>query len=344
MKFMGQRQQDISQFHHTACVVRLSALGDVVLISGILAHWHVCMGLRFHVLTKAPLAPLFDHHPAVIEAIPAETAHLRSWLKQGFSLRRHLGNIPLIDLHGNTRTRLLSAIWTGPTSTYPKMSLLRRLYRLFPLSNLKNRLENWNVPQRYAAALEIPPPPPNALRPRIYLTEAELELADQTISKLNLNRPFVVLHPLATHPAKAWPMAHWLKLTTLLNNQGIGWVVIGQSNRTDQPWPAAHDLTNQTHLRQTCALIARADAMISNDSGPMHLGTAVGTPVLGLFGPTAKAWGFIPSGEKDQALSLNLACAPCSLHGQGRCKENYRCLTDLKPELVIERLLPILSF
>ena len=80
--------------------------------------------------------------------------------------------------------------------------------------------------------------------------------------------------------------------------------------------------------------LARVDLLVSGDSGPAHLATAVGTPVLALFGPTSPArWGPTPPGR---ALSLGLPCAPCSNHGSARCPlGHHRCLRDLAPAVVL---------
>ncbi len=74
--------------------------------------------------------------------------------------------------------------------------------------------------------------------------------------------------------------------------------------------------------------------LIACDSGPVHLATAVGTPVLALFGPTSTTrWGPPAPGR---ALSLELRCAPCSNHGGDFCPEgHHRCLADLAPEAVL---------
>jgi heptosyltransferase-2 len=83
------------------------------------------------------------------------------------------------------------------------------------------------------------------------------------------------------------------------------------------------------------AAIARLDRLVACDSGPVHLATAVGTPVLALFGPTAAArWGPPPPGR---ALTLGLACSPCSNHGGDRCPEgHHRCMEDLAPAAVLD--------
>ena len=82
------------------------------------------------------------------------------------------------------------------------------------------------------------------------------------------------------------------------------------------------------------AALARVQLLVACDSGPVHLASAVGTPVLALFGPTStERWGPPPPGR---ALSLGLACAPCSNHGGDYCPEgHHRCLADLAPEAVL---------
>jgi heptosyltransferase-2 len=76
------------------------------------------------------------------------------------------------------------------------------------------------------------------------------------------------------------------------------------------------------------------DLLVACDSGPVHLATAVGTPVLALFGPTSPArWGPPPPGR---SLSLGLPCAPCTNFGGERCPlGHHRCLADLEVAPVV---------
>jgi len=63
-------------------------------------------------------------------------------------------------------------------------------------------------------------------------------------------------------------------------------------------------------LKMLSALYAKADIVISTDTGPMHLSVAVGTPVVALFGPTAP-WRTGPYGSGHQVVTAGQACAPC---------------------------------
>lgn len=97
------------------------------------------------------------------------------------------------------------------------------------------------------------------------------------------------------------------------------------------------DLCGRTDLKTLSALISRCSLFVTNDSGPMHLATAAGVPVVAIFGPTTKELGFFPYGPKSAVVELNLACRPCTLHGGHACPlGHFKCMKDLTPESVLE--------
>ena len=324
-------------------VFRLGRLGDLALSTGVLEHWRASRGLSFSVITRREYAPLFKGHPAVCEVVeiePGDLASLGAWFARCRELVGRFRGMELLDLHGTLRSRLLSRLWRGPVRRYPKMALARRLYNSFGLDGAARRLESVNVAQRYALALDGDPPSLESLRPLIALDQAEKEAASLALEEAG-SRPgnAVALHPYATHPAKAWPRENWLELVRLLEGRGRDWFVVGRSD--DPLFPGdPRDFTNATDLRRTCALLSRAAVLVTGDSGPMHLAPAVGTPVTALFGPTVKAWGFMPFGEGDRVLEQDLPCRPCSLHGGTGCARGTECLASIAPEEILENLPP----
>ena len=101
-------------------------------------------------------------------------------------------------------------------------------------------------------------------------------------------------------------------------------------------WSAAGALS----LRGSAALIRRARALVTNDSAPLHLATAVGTPVVAIFGPTVTEQGFGPRDDRSLALGhAGLRCRPCSAHGPAVCPlGHHRCMRELPVETVAEAL------
>jgi len=326
-------------FSNQECLtVRLSALGDAILTTGVLEHWRVQSGLTFRVLTRPALAPVFLNHPAVTGIITAETHDLRplAWLKFCRKLARQLGSLPLIDLHGNLRTHMLRLLWPAKTRAYPKYSLSRRLFLATRHPFAAARLQRLNVPQRYSMALDSSLANAGELRPRIFLDEGEKSQAKATFKRLGLTRP-VAIHPYATHPAKTPRPEVWQNLVRALEARGEETVILGRNDHPLFPH-APHDLTNATDLRATSTILSMCRALITGDSGPMHLATAVDTPVIALFGPTTREWGFYPSGPRDIVHQTPCAKAPCSLHGQDACALGNACMRDISAQKLLELL------
>ena len=85
-------------------------------------------------------------------------------------------------------------------------------------------------------------------------------------------------------------------------------------------------------LRQLASLIKYADIFIGNDSGPMHIASAVGTKIIAFFGPSLpKHWA--PYGD-NLIFFKNLPCSPCD---RMSCQDN-RCLKEIRPEEVWEKI------
>lgn len=335
----------VRDFPDRWAVFRASALGDVTLITGVLSWWHRTREARFTVITRSNLAPILVGHPAVDEIIGITQDEIdgHDWWRKSRRIAGDCTGMGFIDLHRSLRSLALTLRWEGPVRSYPKFGITRRLYNRMPLEFLERRLTALNVPQRYALALDATPPPASELRPVIHLSPDEIAGGRQHLAHIGLTKPFVALHPFATHPDKAWPMGYWLSLIPLIERQGLDWIIVGKNPDHLHALDDPRNLTGRTALRETCAILSHASALVTADSGPMHLATAVGTPVVALFGPTAKAWGFHPSGPFDTVLERDLACRPCSLHGTTRCKRGRECLTAIEPDDVAARLFATLE-
>lgn len=332
-------------------MIRLSSLGDVALTTGVLAWWRRTRGWTFTVITKAAFAPIFAGHPAVTQVIALNAADLT--LGRLVPLFRKVaasaGPAGLIDLHGTPRSRLLSLLWQGPVCRFDKLGLERRAFLLSRGLLFRQRLNARNIPQRYAGAVDQHIPPRAELLPIITLTPEECAYGERIGSHLAGTSRLVALHPYAAHPDKAWSAEAWNKLVALLDAENLAWFVIGRSgDAPPRSVPPERDFTNKTSLRETCALLKAADALITGDSGPMHLASGVGTPVVALFGPTTAEWGFMPAGPHDQIVQASsrdqrLACRPCGLHGGAPCSKGRLCMTSITPHKVLEALNELLA-
>jgi heptosyltransferase-2 len=157
---------------------------------------------------------------------------------------------------------------------------------------------------------------------------------------------YVVVAPGAEYgPAKMWPVEHYRAVAAALD--GAGWPVLVAGLAKDRPLGEAIlagterglNLCGETDLRGLTALLADARLLISNDSGAMHLGAALGLPQLALFGSTNPTWTG-PLNPRAEVLYRAEACSPC--YARECPLGHFRCMRELRPEPVAERALALL--
>ena len=208
------------------------------------------------------------------------------------------------------------------------------------------RRHRWHAYADVFAALGMEEPAPGYLRlsPAPPTEPERRELASLGV---DFARPLAVLHAGATKDYKRWPAAHFAALARLLGEQGMQPVFIGAGadravvdailevlNESPGTVPAA-DLCDRLSLPRLAALLTEACCIVGNDSGPFHLGAALGLPGVVIFGPTeVDIWR--PLSDQCVVAENRAACAPeCS---RRHCALGRRCLQDITPETVLERL------
>jgi len=98
-------------------------------------------------------------------------------------------------------------------------------------------------------------------------------------------------------------------------------------------------LAGATGPSELVALLSRARALVTGDSGPGHVASAVGTPVVAIFGPTVPAFGYTPWGERNRIVETDLPCRPCDHHGPRVCPlVHHRCMRDIPVSRVLSAL------
>jgi lipopolysaccharide heptosyltransferase II len=324
-------------------VVRFSSIGDVLLITPLLrALRRRHPASRITVLTKRIHAPLIDDNPNANEVIALEPGDS---LPPVASRIRSAGYTHLLDLHDNLRSRVLRALAPGPWRRYPMYRAARALLIHAKRDRYPVRRP---VAERYFAAargLDVHPdgePPEFFLGPR---AENEAAVWEQETG-LGTHRPLVAVAPGAAHATKRWPTEHWRVLVDRIVDSGMDVAVVG--GPADQPIAEAvaagrgersQSAAGLFGVQATGAILRRARALVSGDTGVMHMATGVGTPVVALFGPTVEAFGFFPYTRRAEVVQLDLACRPCSSHGGPVCPlGHHHCLTLVEPEMVYAAL------
>lgn len=158
---------------------------------------------------------------------------------------------------------------------------------------------------------------------------------DETMSRWP--RPWIAVAPGARWETKRWPVEHFAALATRAQQRFGGTVVLAGNRDWDSTleFRGPHvDLVGETSLPQLVALLAAVDVLIANDSGPLHIAAALGTPVVAPYTCTQVAR-HGPYGQFQQAVATTVPCAGSYLK---RC-ERLDCFRELTPD----RLWPALA-
>ncbi len=318
-------------------VIRLGSLGDVILTSATVLNLKIAYpNSRLTFLTKARFEPLARMLTGVDDVITlAEDASARDYFHLLLALDKQNFDL-VIDLHGNPRSwlarRMVSA---GNTMAYPK----RRLSRWLTVRHLTTPDDVPHTIDLYNSALAENGITPYVSRPVMH--DLKLQELPPDIEKLNAE--FVVIAPGAAHATKQWPIERFQQLAHLLakrHSLKILWVAVAQDRLSENVRSSfGESLTELIDwpLEQLAPVLAAARCTISNDSGLMHLASAVGSPVIAIFGPTHSSLGFSPRGLHDQMVEVDEYCRPCSLHGNKPCHRTEQfCFTRITPETVAE--------
>ncbi len=198
------------------------------------------------------------------------------------------------------------------------------------------------------AAARLGADPHAPLDPRLPVGEDELASARASLESRGIAwTTAIALAPGASFgETKRWPARHWIALGRALVASGRPVILLGGASEKELCAEIAHaigqgadSMAGETGLRAALSILASVALAVSNDSGLMHLATAAGCPVVGIFGSTDPVWTG-PLGGRSRVLHLGLPCSPCY---SPRCPTQIECLRDISPQSVLEEIGRILD-
>ncbi len=162
-----------------------------------------------------------------------------------------------------------------------------------------------------------------------------------------MDSPLAILCPGSINSrAKRWPAERYAELADRLAESGADVALIGSPAESDVSQEVCRHtqrqpivLTGTTTVAEATAIISIADVLITNDTGPAHIGAALGTPTLVIFGPTNPLTTH-PLSAHAEIIRRAPDCAPCMLRD---CPIDHRCMTAISPADVFERASVLMS-
>jgi heptosyltransferase-2 len=315
-------------------VIQTAFLGDVILTTPLLAALAREHG-PVDLITTPAAASLVERHPAVREVIRYDKRGQDRGAGGFFRLVRQLRQ------RRYERAYLPHRSWRSGALAW-LAGIRERIgfsdgSTILYTSTVKRPEAGHEVERLLAlAGPGVEPPVSLVLEPEDRL-QADRWLADHGISG-----EFIALAPGSIWGTKRWP--YYGELVRRLSQPvvvvgGKEDCALGESIVAAGSGRASN-ASGELSLRASAALIAKAQLLVTNDSAPLHMATAAGTPIVAIFGPTLPSFGFGPRGQRDRIVEHDhLACRPCSAHGPEICPlGHHRCMRELGVEQVIEAI------
>ncbi len=258
---------------------------------------------------------------------------------------------------GSLRSALLASVAGVPERVGFASSAGKALYtRHVPYDRDVHHAERlWSL----ASAADDDARPAAPLNPRLYPSANHHAAAASILTAAGVasGTHLLVLAPGSVWATKRWPA--YAELADALardpRTSRARLVIIGGSADGDAARAIAEhaqsagmqlpiDATGRLPLLASAALLARAGALITNDSLPLHLASAMGTPTVAIFGPTVPAMGFGPLAPHAESLGVELLdCRPCHAHGPDACPlGHWRCMRDLPVSRVLDAVVDVM--
>jgi len=290
------------------------------------------------VLTTSMVAPLLDYMPGVRKGMVADLPRQRLALNQHRALARRLR----AENYGHAL--VMPRTWKAAVAPFlagiPRRTGFVGEGRFGLINDLRfgeRRLPRMADRCAVLALAKGERAPPAWPLPELKVPAAECATWRQRLGLASDGRPVVALAPGAVGPSKRWPGASYAELARRLRAEGHWVWVIGGPNEKELAAEIVdraqiRDLTGPD-LRNAILALAAADLAVSNDSGLLHVAAALGTPAIGIFGPTS-AWHWAPLNPIAAVVETTdeLACRPC--HKPVCRLGHHRCMREISVDRV----------
>jgi lipopolysaccharide heptosyltransferase II len=184
----------------------------------------------------------------------------------------------------------------------------------------------------------------------VYTTKAEKEEIEQLLAHSGISSPFICVHPGSRLHLKRWPLDRCASLyDRIIEETGLPLVVLGARSEIEIVKEVAALMKNRpvvlagrTSIRQLYGVIARAQLLVCNDSAPMHMAAAAGTPTVAIFGPS-KSIETGPYGNRFKVVENDFECRMHCDESVCSHRPYHECMQSIGPEEVYAAVKEILT-
>lgn len=315
-------------------VVRFSSIGDIVLTSAVVRCLKKQLNCELHFVTKSAYADFVQANKYVDKVISfeQEITEVLSELKQEqYDF--------VVDLHRNLRSVRLKRALKKPSATFPKLNRQKFLYTNFKM----DVMPDIHIVDRYFKAVEPLGVVNDGEGLDFFITEAH----DVVLSELNIQPPFVTFCIGAQFATKQLPVK---KMIELIQQYKETIVLVGgptdeeMAQSIEQACENTINLCGKLSIQQSASILQQAQAIITHDTGMMHIAAAFKKPIVSIWGNTTPQLGmypYLPKHKERYAIQEvnDLWCRPCSKIGYDKCpKGHFNCMNHQDVNAILQSL------
>lgn len=349
--------------HQHILVIRFSALGDVAMTVPIV--WAVAQkypDVRITVLSRSFARPFFENLAPNVNFMEADLKGEYHGVKGLNKLYRRLAAkqfTHVADLHSVLRSNYLRLRFNLGHFKVAHIDKHRKMRHALVNKNMKKKVKQ-QLPTSFENYTEVFaklgfPIDDNQFTSIFPPEGGDLTLLPELFREKKEDQPWIGIAPFAAHQGKIYPKEQMREVIRQLvkDYPEARIMLFGRGKDEEATFPQWIEEMPQctivsqhiSAMQQELILMSHLDVMVSMDSANMHLASLVNTPVVSVWGATHPMAGFLGwHQKKENAIQLDMECRPCSIYGQKPCIHgDFRCMTGIKPEMIVERIKNIIN-
>jgi ADP-heptose:LPS heptosyltransferase len=316
-------------------LIQLKRAGDVVVTTPLLPPLRQALPeARIDFLVDKAFAPLLEHNPFINDIRIYDRANV--WAT--WRTLRAASYDWILDFQSSPRS-ILAGIFSGARRRAGYKVPFWGLFLNHFIQRPGNEVSATEGKMNLVRSLFSPMGAPGERQ--IFLTDSERQWAAGLMGEGNRGKQAIGLVPTHRRPSRRWMAESFAALGRLFLSRGHPvWLFWGPGEEQfvsaiQRQIPESR-MIPPASLRQMASLLERCNVVVTNDNGPMHLATAVGTPTVTIYGPTDPAsWN--PGGLRHRVIqATGLTCLGCNLNS---CPFEHECMSGVKPERVFQEAL-----
>lgn len=315
-------------------VVRFSSIGDIVLTTPVVRCLHLQLNAEVHYLTKASFVSILEPNPYIskVWAIRSKVSELKTALQaEAFDY--------VIDLHKNLRTLHLRLFLRATFLSFQKLNIEKWLMTKFKI----NRLPKVHIVDRYLAAASSLGVHNDGKGLDYFIPEQAVVDVSTFCSENQRLLAFVIG---AAHTTKRLPTDKIISICKLIIQQADTKIILlgGKNDYQNgttiaNATPNVINLCGELNLHQSASVLQQADAVITHDTGLMHIAAAFDKRIISVWGNTIPDFGMYPYVDTSNFVVVEvqgLSCRPCSKIGHDACpKGHFKCMNQIDESLIV---------